>query len=111
LGIQYHGAKGAGFRIHWVEPLSANLVETIFQSVLELTKEYREHLYYIRSKNCSDFLPKSIDDIGQDFVEIDDLIGTIFGVKDTIKVELDNVMLLLKLKNIPIYNEIKMVKG
>lgn len=85
LGIQYHGAKGAGFRIHWVEPLSANLVETIFQSVLELTKEYREHVYYIRSKNCSDFLPKSIDDIGQDFVEIDDLIGTIFGVKDNYK--------------------------
>lgn len=71
LGIQYHGAKGAGFRIHWVEPLSANLVETIFQSVLGLTQEYREHLYYIRSKNCSDFLPKTIDDIDQDFVEID----------------------------------------
>lgn len=50
LGIQYHGAKGAGFRIHWIEPLSANLVETIIQTVLELTKEYREHLHYIRSK-------------------------------------------------------------
>lgn len=112
LGIQYHGAKGAGFRIHWVEPLSANLVETIFQSVLELTKEYREHLYYIRSKNCSDFLPKSIDDIGQDFVEIDDLIGTIFGVKDNYKGRAGQRDVVIKsIKNIPIYNEIRNGQG
>jgi len=108
LGIQYHGAKGAGFRTHWVEPLSANLVETIFQSVLELTKEYREHVYYIRSKNCSDFLPKSIDDIGQDFVEIDDLIGTIFGVKDNYKGRAGQRDVVIKsIKNIPVYNEIR----
>lgn len=108
LGIQYHGAKGAGFRIHWVEPLSANLVETIFQSVLGLTQEYREHLYYIRSKNCSDFLPKSIDDIDQDFVEIDDLIGTIFGVKDNYKGRAGQRDVVIKsIKNVPIYNEIR----
>ncbi|WP_419820404.1 hypothetical protein [Acinetobacter sp.] len=108
LGIQYHGAKGAGFRIHWVEPLSANLVETIFESVLELTKEYREHVYYIRSKNCSDFLPKSIDNIGQDFVEIDDLIGTIFGVKDNYKGRAGQRDVVIKsIKNIPVYNEIR----
>jgi len=112
LGIQYHGAKGAGFRIHWVDPLSANLVETIFQSVLELTKEYREHVYYIRSKNCSDFLPKSIDDIGQDFVEIDDLIGTIFGVKDNYKGRAGQRDVVIKsIKNIPIYNEIRNGQG
>ncbi|MDS7968147.1 hypothetical protein RMB12_14075 [Acinetobacter sp. V117_2] len=112
LGIQYHGAKGAGFRIHWVEPLSANLVEKIFQSVLELTKEYREHVYYIRSKNCSDFLPKSIDDIGQDFVEIDDLIGTIFGVKDNYKGRAGQRDVVIKsIKNIPIYNEIRNGQG
>jgi len=112
LGIQYHGAKGAGFRIHWVEPLSANLVETIFQSVLGLTQEYREHLYYIRSKNCSDFLPKSIDDIDQDFVEIDDLIGTIFGVKDNYKGRAGQRDVVIKsIKNIPIYNEIRNGQG
>lgn len=112
LGIQYHGAKGAGFRIHWVEPLSANLVETIFQSVLELTKEYREHLYYIRSKNCSDFLPKSIDDIGQNSIEIDDLIGTIFGVKDNYKGRAGQRDVVIKsIKNIPIYNEIRNGQG
>lgn len=112
LGIQYHGAKGAGFRIHWVEPLSANLVETIFQSVLGLTQEYREHLYYIRSKNCSDFLPKSIDDIDQDFVEIDDLIGTIFGVKDNYKGRAGQRDVVIKsIKNVPIYKEIKNGQG
>lgn len=112
LGIQYHGAKGAGFRIHWVEPLSANLVETIFQSVLGLTQEYREHLYYIRSKNCSDFLPKAIDDIDQDFVEIDDLIGTIFGVKDNYKGRAGQRDVVIKsIKNIPIYNEIRNGQG
>jgi len=112
LGIQYHGAKGAGFRVHWVEPLSANLVEIIFQSVLELTKEYREHVYYIRSKNCLDFLPKSIDDICQDFVEIDDLIGTIFGVKDNYKGRAGQRDVVIKsIKNIPIYNEIRNGQG
>lgn len=112
LGIRYHGAKGVGFRIHWVEPLSANLVETIFQSVLGLTQEYREHLYYIRSKNCSDFLPKSIDDIDQDFVEIDDLIGTIFGVKDNYKGRAGQRDVVIKsIKNIPIYNEIRNGQG
>ncbi|WP_046206236.1 hypothetical protein [Acinetobacter radioresistens] len=108
LGIQYHGAKGAGFRIHWIEPLSANLVETIIQTVLELTKEYREHLHYIRSKNCSDFLPKSIDDIDQDYVEIDDLIGTVFGVKDTYRGRAGQREVVIKtLKNVSIFKEIK----
>ena len=108
LGIQYHGAKGAGFRIHWVEPLSANLVETIFQSVLVLTQEYREHLYYIRSKNCSDFLPKSIDEISENYLEIDDLIGTIFGVKDTYRGRAGQREVVIKtLKDVPVFKEIK----
>ena len=108
LGIQYHGAKGAGFRIHWVEPLSANLVESIFQSVLELTKEYREHLYYIRSKDCSNFLPKTLDDISAEYVEVDDLIGTVFGVKDTYRGRAGQREVIIKtLKNIPIHKEFK----
>ncbi|HCO05246.1 MAG TPA: hypothetical protein DIT17_04650 [Enterococcus faecalis] len=108
LGIRYHGAKGAGFRIHWVEPLSANLVETIFQSVLELTKEYREHLHYIRSKNCSSFLPKRIDDISADYVEVDDLIDTVFGVKDTYRGRAGQREVVIKtLKNTPIFKEFK----
>lgn len=108
LGLQYHGAKGAGFRIHWVEPLSASLVETIFQSVLGLTQAYRDHLKYIRSKNYSDFLPKSIDEIGEDYVEIDDLIGKVFGVKDTYRGRAGQREVVIKtLKNIPIFKENK----
>lgn len=108
LGIQYHGAKGAGFRIHWVEPLSANLVEIIFQSVLSLTAEYREHLYYIRSKNCSNFLPKTIDNIPKDYVEIDDLIDTVFGVKDTYRGHAGQREVVIKtLKRIPMWKEYK----
>ncbi len=108
LGIQYHGAKSAGFRIHWVEPLSANLVETIFQSVLELTKEYREHLYYIRSKDCSNFLPKTLDDIAADYIEVDDLINTVFGVKNTYRGRAGQREVVIKtLKDIPIFKEFK----
>lgn len=108
LGIQYHGAKGAGFRIHWIEPLSANLVETIIQTVLELTKGYREHLHYIKSKNCSDFLPKSIDEIAEEYVEIDDLIGNVFGVKDTYRGRAGQREVIIKtLKNVPVFKEIK----
>ena len=58
LGIQYHGAKGSGYRTHWVEPSTANLVELIFKNVLDLTSEYREHLRYIRSKQCINILPR-----------------------------------------------------
>lgn len=69
-------------------------------------------MYYIRSKKCSDFLPKSIDDIGQDFVEIDDLIGTIFGVKDNYKGRAGQRDVVIKsIKNIPIYNEIRNGQG
>ena len=109
LGIQYHGAKGAGFRIHWVEPSSVKLVESIFKSVLELTSEYRSHLNYIRSKGCIDYFPKSIDDIKEEYLEIDDLINTIFSLKDhekglkrkrqTIVVNLNAVPILKVIKN------------
>lgn len=109
LGIQYHGAKGAGFRIHWVEPSSVKLVENIFKSVLELTSEYRSHLNYIRSKGCIDYFPKSIDDINENYLEIDDLINTIFGLKEykkgrgaqreTVKLNLNKVPILRSEKN------------
>lgn len=109
LGIQYHGAKGAGFRIHWVEPSSVKLVESIFKSVLELTSEYRSHLNYIRSKGCIDYFPKSIDDINENYLEIDDLINTIFSLKkhkkgraghrETVTFNLNKVPILRSEKN------------
>lgn len=107
LGIQYHGAKGAGFRTHWVEPLAANLVETIFASVQELTKEFRERILYLRSKDCKDFLPASIDRISEDFIEIDDLIDTVFAVKDNYRGHAGRREVVIKtLSKVPIYKEI-----
>ncbi|MBP2543196.1 hypothetical protein [Acinetobacter guillouiae] len=80
LGIKYFGAKGSGHRIHWVEPLAAPMVENIFSNVLALTQPYRDYIKYIREKNISDFLPKEIDSIKEDLVEIDDLINCFFGI-------------------------------
>ena len=81
LGIQYHGAKRAGYRIHWVEPATANLVELIFNSVLKLTSEYRQHIRYLRNKECINLFPQAIDNIDNEYLEISDLMGTIFDVK------------------------------
>lgn len=108
VGIQYHGAKGAGLRIHWLEPLAAHLAEMVFASVLELTTEYREHLLYVRSKSCRDFFPKSIDAIDQDYVEVDDLINTCFGVKDNNRGHAGRRDVVIKsLSKLPLYREIK----
>lgn len=78
LGIRYYGAKGAGKRIHWVEPSSITLVKSIIQNTLELTEQYRKHLIYLRQKNLKDFLPKGIDDISDDLIELDDLTDHLF---------------------------------
>ena len=113
LGIQYYGAKGSGIRIHWVEPSSVKLVETIFKSVIELTEEYRERITYIRSKNIIDFLPKEIDEINREYVELKELIGTIFRMKDKSLYSghsgqgAQRGVVLGSLKKIPIFKEIK----
>lgn len=103
LGIQYHGAKGSGFRIHWVEPLAANLVEMIFESVLQLTEEYRNHIQYLRAKNCNDFLPKMIDAIPTEFVELEDLIDTCFYVKNNISPKKRRNTVANTLRNVPLF--------
>ncbi|MEG6015514.1 hypothetical protein UXP77_07090 [Enterobacter hormaechei] len=74
LGIRYVGVKGAGERTHWVEPLAVPLVENIFKSVKLLTAEFRKHIEFLRSKNFSDYLPKSISDITGELVELDDIV-------------------------------------
>ncbi len=116
LGIQYHGAKGSGFRIHWVESLAVNLVEKIFQSVLELTKEYREYIKYLKSKNCTNFLPKVIDEIGADYIELDDLIGTVFrlrpkneysGHTEKSGIAAQRVVVLTSLNKVPVFKRVK----
>lgn len=55
IGIRYHGAKGVGERIHWLEPTAGKLAEIIFESVEQLTKEYRAQIQYIKSKKIIDF--------------------------------------------------------
>lgn len=61
LGIKYHGAKGAGYRTHWVEPSATTLVESIFTTVIELTKSARTHIVYLRKKQLLNFLPETVD--------------------------------------------------
>ena len=78
LGIRYYGAKGAGERTHWVEPSSITLVKSVIQNTLEITEEYREHLIYLRQKNLRDFLPRSIAEMPDDLIELDDLIDHLF---------------------------------
>src|SRR5690606_28033316 len=39
-------------------------------------------LNYIRSKGCIDYFPKSVDEIKENYLEIDDLINTIFSLKE-----------------------------
>lgn len=106
LGIHYHGAKGSGIRIHWVEPLAAPLIEMIFNNVLELTKESRDHISYLRAKNVKDFLPKKIDDIDGDLVEIDQLIDTCFGVPDKTRGNIEKRDLIIKtLSTLPVFRK------
>ena len=81
LGIKYIGAKGAGERIHWLEPSSVPLVETIFDTVKDLTQPLREHLIYLRVNKFSSYLPKEIELINSDFVELDDIDRFIIGTK------------------------------
>lgn len=83
LGIKYYGAKGAGERIHWVEPSSANLVRSIFKNTLEITEPYRQHLLYLKHKQLKNLLPKTIDAIEYDPIEVDDFIDEIFTLKDS----------------------------
>lgn len=74
LGIKYVGVKGAGERIHWVEPLAAPLVESIFKTIITLTSPMREHLRYLRKKNFHSYLPKPVCDIDDELIELDDVI-------------------------------------
>ena len=82
LGIRYYGAKGAGERIHWVEPSSITLVKSIIQNTLKITEKYREHLIYLRQKDLKDFLPKGIDKMPDNLIELDDLIDYLFISKE-----------------------------
>lgn len=72
--IRYVGVKGAGERTHWVEPLAAPLVESIFSSVKILTAPIRSHLTYLRAKSFTDYLPQAISALPGERVELDDVV-------------------------------------
>lgn len=50
--------------------------------MLEFIFEYWSYLNYIRLKGCKDYFFKFIDDIMEDYFEIDDLINIIFSLKE-----------------------------
>ena len=83
LGIRYYGAKGAGERIHWVEPSSSALIERLVLNTIELTEKPRNTLKHLRNKNFINFLPKAIDDIESDLIELDDLMNILFHLKES----------------------------
>lgn len=110
LGIRYHGAKGSGFRIHWVEPLAANLVEAIFQSVIQFTKEYRNNILYIKSKNIINFLPRELDAVPSNDVELNDLVDSVFRLRprNLYKSQTEYSGILVRsLKNVPIVKQVR----
>lgn len=77
-GINYLGAKKAGWRTHWLAPSTIKLVESIFDAVIKLTQESRSKLVRYRESNFSDFLPQYIKDHPEDLVEVSELDGRIF---------------------------------
>ena len=83
LGIRYYGAKGAGERIHWVEPSSSTLIERLVLNTIKLTEKPRNTLEYLRNKNLINFLPEAIDNIDSDLIELDDLINILFHLKES----------------------------
>lgn len=79
VGIKYHGVKGAGARTHWVEPLAAPLVEAIFTEVMGLTKQYRQHIKYLRGNHFKSYLPKSLSGFDDELILLDKFYPALLG--------------------------------
>lgn len=97
LGIEYLGAKKAGWRIHWLAPTSYPVVEMIYQQVEELTVGYRETVKGLRDSNFTNFLPLKILEIPNNYVECRELDGRMFtgngGARNTLHKSICNTML------------------
>jgi hypothetical protein len=85
LGIQYVGVKGAGERTHWVEPLAVPLVESIFSTVKKITTSMRNHLTDLREKSFKNYLPKAIDALPGELVELDYVVAHITQTTSTLR--------------------------
>lgn len=78
LGIEYLGAKKAGWRIHWLAPTSYPVVEMIYKQVQELTSGIREAVKDFRGSDFTNFLPSKIFELSEEQVECRDLDGIMF---------------------------------
>lgn len=78
LGIEYLGAKKAGWRVHWLAPSSYSVVEKIYKQVEELTAGFRETLKNFRDVNFTNFLPSKIYELPNELVECRELDGIMF---------------------------------
>ncbi|CAH6852668.1 conserved hypothetical protein [Vibrio chagasii] len=78
LGIQYLGAKKAGWRIHWLAPTSYQVIEMIYRQVQELTAGYREKIKGFRDSNFTNFLPSEIRNFPDEQIECRELEGLLF---------------------------------
>lgn len=69
LGIEYLGAKKAGWRIHWLAPSTYSVVEMIYKSVQELTLGFRKTIQGFRDSNFTNLLPDKIADYPDEWIE------------------------------------------
>lgn len=105
LGIKYHGAKGAGERIHWVEPLAVPLVEMIYQNVLHITKPMRDILIDLRIQKFQSYIPTSTSLFLDEYLDRDDMLNYFFESKSIetrgMAAARDNIRKVLKNKGVP----------
>ncbi|WP_255209312.1 hypothetical protein [Vibrio halioticoli] len=78
LGIEYLGAKKAGWRIHWLAPTSYPVVEMIYKNVEELTAGFRSTLKNYRDSDFTRFLPSKLYELSEELVECRELDGIMF---------------------------------
>ncbi|MCD9474230.1 hypothetical protein [Photobacterium phosphoreum] len=114
LGIEYLGAKKAGWRIHWLAPTSYPVIEMIYKQVEELTAGFRETVKGFRDSDFTNFLPSKIFELSEEQVECRDLNGIMFtgtgGVRNVLHKSICNSMLKFadhKPTVIPVHSQFK----
>ncbi len=79
LGIEYLGAKKAGWRIHWLAPTSYPVVEMIYKQMEELTAGFRDTVKGFRSSNFTNFLPSKISELQGEWIELGEFQNIMFS--------------------------------
>ncbi|WP_282177344.1 hypothetical protein [Vibrio nereis] len=86
LGLMYIGEKGAGHRMHWVEPAAIELVESIWVDTLCLSEKLRRHTEHLRKTKLGSLLPKELSRIcvgngaqlDEPLISLDDLVEYVY---------------------------------